>query len=155
MDPTDGEMPPFHYGSHYSSAGASLFWLLRLEPYTTYAIELQSGKFDHADRLFFSMQEAWASCNKSISDVRDAATDPVHRRCLHPRLASQRHLLTHTLLTHPLLTHPLLTHTLLTHPLLTHPTRHVAATWPPRGMHVSSAGQGAHPRVLLPSRLPP
>ena len=50
----DGEMPRFHYGSHYSSAGATLFWLLRLEPYTTYAIELQSGRFDHADRLFHS-----------------------------------------------------------------------------------------------------
>ena len=63
MDPDDDTMPPFHYGSHYSSAGATLFWLLRLEPYTTYAIELQSGRFDHADRLFHSLQEAWTSCN--------------------------------------------------------------------------------------------
>ena len=59
----DGAMPPFHYGSHYSSAAATLFWLLRLEPYTSYAIELQSGRFDHADRLFHSLSEAWRSCN--------------------------------------------------------------------------------------------
>ena len=26
----EADMPRFHYGSHYSSAGAVLFWLLRL-----------------------------------------------------------------------------------------------------------------------------
>ena len=67
----DGDLPRFHYGSHYSSAGATLFWLLRLEPYTTYAIELQSGRFDHADRLFHSVQEAWHSCNTSPADVKE------------------------------------------------------------------------------------
>ena len=67
----DGEMPRFHYGSHYSSAAATLFWLLRLEPYTAYAIELQSGKFDHADRLFYSIAEAWTSCNTSLADVKE------------------------------------------------------------------------------------
>ena len=36
-------------------APATLFWLLRLEPYTSYAIDLQSGRFDHADRLFYSL----------------------------------------------------------------------------------------------------
>ena len=34
-----------------------LFWLLRMEPFTSYAIELQSGRFDHADRLFYSVAE--------------------------------------------------------------------------------------------------
>ena len=27
MDTIESEVPPFHYGSHYSSAGAVLFWL--------------------------------------------------------------------------------------------------------------------------------
>jgi len=67
----DGEMPRFHYGSHYSSAAATLFWLLRLEPYTSFAVELQSGKFDHADRLFYSLREAWLSCNTNIADVKE------------------------------------------------------------------------------------
>lgn len=66
----EADMPRFHYGSHYSSAGAVLFWLLRLEPYTSYSIELQSGRFDHADRLFFSLQEAWASCTTSLAGER-------------------------------------------------------------------------------------
>ena len=71
MDTIDSEIPPFHYGSHYSSAGAVLFWLLRMEPFTSYAIELQSGRFDHADRLFYSVAEAWSSCNTSLADVKE------------------------------------------------------------------------------------
>ena len=71
MDTIDSEIPPFHYGSHYSSAGAVLFWLLRMEPFTSYAIELQSGRFDHADRLFYSIAEAWSSCNTSLADVKE------------------------------------------------------------------------------------
>ena len=78
MDIIDSEIPPFHYGSHYSSAGAVLFWLLRMEPFTSYAIELQSGRFDHADRLFYSVAEAWSSCNTSLADVKE----------LVPRVAS-------------------------------------------------------------------
>lgn len=42
--------PPFHYGSHYSSLGVVLYFLLRLEPFTTQALALQDGKFDYADR---------------------------------------------------------------------------------------------------------
>ncbi len=32
---------PFHYGSHYSSSGIVLHYLLRLEPFTTEHIKLQ------------------------------------------------------------------------------------------------------------------
>ena len=32
---------PFHYGSHYSSAGIVLYYLLRMEPFTTENIKLQ------------------------------------------------------------------------------------------------------------------
>ena len=34
----------FHYGSHYSNAAGVLHYLLRLEPFTTLHIELQSGR---------------------------------------------------------------------------------------------------------------
>lgn len=30
----DPDTPPFHYGSHYSSAGIVLFYLIRMEPFT-------------------------------------------------------------------------------------------------------------------------
>lgn len=31
----DDQIPPFHYGSHYSSAGTTLFFLIRMEPFTS------------------------------------------------------------------------------------------------------------------------
>uniref|UniRef100_A0A6B2KY80 BEACH domain-containing protein n=1 Tax=Arcella intermedia TaxID=1963864 RepID=A0A6B2KY80_9EUKA len=67
----DDSVPPFHYGSHYSTAGAVLFYLLRLEPFTSQLICLQSGKFDIPDRLFFSIPDTWNNCLKSSSDVKE------------------------------------------------------------------------------------
>lgn len=52
---------PYHYGSHYSNAGFVLYYLLRLEPYTTYARILQGGNFDHADRMFNSIPQTYAN----------------------------------------------------------------------------------------------
>ena len=65
--------PPFHYGSHYSSMGVVLFFLIRLEPFTTQQIELQGGRFDHADRLFHSIAETWAHLLEegNTSDVKE------------------------------------------------------------------------------------
>lgn len=37
----DDAIPQFHYGSHYSTMGSVLFYLIRLEPYTTLALDLQ------------------------------------------------------------------------------------------------------------------
>jgi hypothetical protein len=48
----DPEIPAFMYGSHYSNAGIVLYYLVRMEPYTSYHIALQGGKFDQADRMF-------------------------------------------------------------------------------------------------------
>ncbi|DAZ98199.1 TPA: hypothetical protein N0F65_005331 [Lagenidium giganteum] len=52
---------PFHYGTHYSSAGIVLHYLMRVEPFTSHCLQLQGGKFDHADRLFQSVGGAWKS----------------------------------------------------------------------------------------------
>lgn len=67
----DDSIPRFHYGSHYSSAGAVLFYLLRLEPFTTQFICLQGGKFDYPDRLFSSVAESWDNCLRSTTDVKE------------------------------------------------------------------------------------
>jgi len=64
-------VPKFHYGSHYSSAGVVLHYLLRMEPFTTWSVDLQGGRFDCPDRLFFSIREAWHSCTHSMSDVKE------------------------------------------------------------------------------------
>eukprot|EP01134_Creolimax_fragrantissima_P002008 CFRG2008T1 len=67
----DPETPAFHYGSHYSTGGYVLGWLLRIEPFTTLFLELQGGKFDHATRLFSSIQRAWHNCLNSTTDVKE------------------------------------------------------------------------------------
>ncbi|KAI9293170.1 beach-domain-containing protein [Neoconidiobolus thromboides FSU 785] len=61
----------FHYGTHYSSAGGVAFYLLRLEPFTSIHIALQSGKFDHPDRQFLSLNSCWNSCLKGQGDVKE------------------------------------------------------------------------------------
>ena len=66
-----GEIP-FHYGTHYSSAMIVSSYLIRLPPFVQSYILLQGGSFDHADRLFQSIPDAWrsASC-RNKADVRE------------------------------------------------------------------------------------
>lgn len=52
-------VPKFHYGCHYSSAGAVLQYLFRVEPFTKQFLKLMSGQFDHPDRLFHSIAETF------------------------------------------------------------------------------------------------
>lgn len=61
----------FLYGSHYSSPGVVLHYLIRHEPFTSMAIELQSERFDCPDRLFFDIAGCWNSCMTSTSDVKE------------------------------------------------------------------------------------
>ena len=69
----DPEVPKFHYGSHYSSAGIVLFYLLRLPPFSVENQKLQGGQFDHADRLFNSIRDTWLSAagKGNTSDVKE------------------------------------------------------------------------------------
>lgn len=69
----DPEVPKFHYGSHYSSAGIVLFYLLRLPPFSIENQKLQGGQFDHADRLFNSVRDTWLSAagKGNTSDVKE------------------------------------------------------------------------------------
>ncbi|KNC56444.1 WD repeat and FYVE domain-containing protein 3 [Thecamonas trahens ATCC 50062] len=68
----DDMAPPFHYGTHYSSAGTVLHYLIRMEPFTSHFLKLQGGKFDHPDRLFASLRESWESASAlNMSDVKE------------------------------------------------------------------------------------
>nr|XP_020636969.1 lipopolysaccharide-responsive and beige-like anchor protein isoform X2 [Pogona vitticeps] len=67
----DDQVPKFHYGTHYSTASFSLTWLLRMEPFTTFFLNLQGGKFDHADRTFSSVSRAWRNCQRDTSDIKE------------------------------------------------------------------------------------
>lgn len=68
----DERSPPFHYGTHYSSAMIVTSYLIRLEPYVHSYLLLQGGFFDHADRLFYSIEKAWNSASRdNMTDVRE------------------------------------------------------------------------------------
>ena len=67
----DDVMKPFHYGSHYSTGGIVLHYLLRLEPFTAQAIALQDGQFDVADRLFSAIDIAWNGSLKNTGDYKE------------------------------------------------------------------------------------
>ncbi|KAJ1260421.1 hypothetical protein BS78_10G231000 [Paspalum vaginatum] len=67
----DPDIPSFYYGSHYSSMGIVLHYMLRLEPFTTLHLNFQGGKFDHADRLFQSIDSAYRNSLSSTSDVKE------------------------------------------------------------------------------------
>ena len=67
----DGDEQRFMYGSHYSSAGSVLHYLVRQEPFTSLAIALQGGRFDLPDRLFSSVASLWEGCNISRTDVHE------------------------------------------------------------------------------------
>ena len=69
FDPDDHTR--FMYGSHYSSAGIVLYYLIRQEPFTMLNVNLQGGRFDVPDRIFFNMEYTWNGCNTHMSDVKE------------------------------------------------------------------------------------
>ena len=69
-DPT-GAMRPFHYGTHYSNSANVMHYLIRLEPFTTLHIQLQSDRFDVADRQFHSIPSTWRVIYENPNDVKE------------------------------------------------------------------------------------
>jgi len=68
----DSNAPPFHYGTHYSSAMIVTSYLIRLQPFVKSYLLLQGGTFDHPDRMFFSIEGAWRSASQTnMTDVRE------------------------------------------------------------------------------------
>ncbi|EQC41942.1 hypothetical protein SDRG_00794 [Saprolegnia diclina VS20] len=65
----EGLPPPFLYGTHYSTPGYVLFYLVRMAP--EYMLCLQNGKFDAADRLFKSIHGTWQSCLSNHADLKE------------------------------------------------------------------------------------
>ena len=59
----------FLYGTHYSTPGYVLFWLLRALP--GHALRLQGGRFDAPDRLFADVAEAWHGVTHAPADVKE------------------------------------------------------------------------------------
>lgn len=63
------EVPPFLYGTHYSTPGYVLYFLVRLVP--ELMLRLQNGRFDAPDRMFHSLAETWQGVLSNPSDVKE------------------------------------------------------------------------------------
>uniref|UniRef100_A0A3P8SKA8 Neutral sphingomyelinase activation associated factor n=1 Tax=Amphiprion percula TaxID=161767 RepID=A0A3P8SKA8_AMPPE len=59
--------PRFLYGSHYSSPGYVLFYLVRVPEHM---LCLQNGRYDHADRMF-NIGETWKNCLEGATDFKE------------------------------------------------------------------------------------
>ncbi|KAL4678965.1 hypothetical protein H8957_007619 [Semnopithecus entellus] len=67
----DEQSPPYHYNTHYSTAASTLSWLVRIEPFTTFFLNANDGKFDHPDRTFSSVARSWRTSQRDTSDVKE------------------------------------------------------------------------------------
>ena len=68
----DNTIPPFMYGSHYSTAaGVVLHYNVRLHPFAGLHRQLQGGNFDVSDRLFSSVARTWEMCTSALSEVKE------------------------------------------------------------------------------------
>lgn len=63
----DDPRKAFHYGTHFSSAAIVLYYLVRLQPFSEQHVRLQSGRFDHSDRLFSTMRKSWQASSGGLS----------------------------------------------------------------------------------------
>ena len=63
--------PPRYFSTHYSNSANVLWYLIRLEPYTSLHIFLQDGKFDRPDRQFWSMKNTYNGCTTNDGDVKE------------------------------------------------------------------------------------
>lgn len=66
----DFDLMPLHYGSHYSPPGGALHFLVRVQPFGDYFLDMNS-KLDDADRVFESMLTAYtiSSTGKDVKEL--------------------------------------------------------------------------------------
>ncbi|XP_006000242.1 neurobeachin a isoform X1 [Latimeria chalumnae] len=67
----DDQTPPYHYNTHYSTASSTLLWLVRIEPFTTFFLNANDGKFDYPDKTFSSVARSWRNCQRDTNDVKE------------------------------------------------------------------------------------
>jgi Beige/BEACH domain/PH domain associated with Beige/BEACH len=68
--------PPFLYGTHYSTPGYVLYYLVRVAP--EHMLCLQNGKFDAADRMFYSVAGMFTSCLSNPADLKELIPEFFH-----------------------------------------------------------------------------
>ena len=83
--------PKFLYGTHYSTPGYVLYFLVRQgtdygldSPMLIYSLapqfmlRLQNGKFDDPHRTFYSIGATWGSCLNNPADVKELIPEFYH-----------------------------------------------------------------------------
>ena len=76
IDTLVDHLPPYFYGSHYStSLGCVLYFLLRKEPFTSLHICFQDNHFDVPDRLFYSLPVTTRSCLENIPEIKEVVPE--------------------------------------------------------------------------------
>ena len=64
-------MKPYLFSSGYVCPLSVYLWLLREEPFATLHIDIQSNRFDHASRLFYSIPLSWKTATMHQNDFRE------------------------------------------------------------------------------------
>jgi hypothetical protein len=59
------------YSSFATCPLAVYLWLLRMEPFASLHIEMQSGRFDHATRLFSSVVDSYRLASSHLNDYKE------------------------------------------------------------------------------------
>ncbi|CAI8037971.1 Putative neurobeachin homolog [Geodia barretti] len=67
----DERIPPFLYGTHYSTMAFVLHWLVRVEPFTTAHIQFHDGVFDQGSRMFNSILQSWNNVCSDSANVKE------------------------------------------------------------------------------------
>ncbi|MED6268283.1 hypothetical protein CHARACLAT_020758 [Characodon lateralis] len=67
----DDGTPSHHYTTLYSTAHSTLMWMVRIEPFTTFFLNANDGKFDHPERAFSGIGRAWRNCQRNTADVKE------------------------------------------------------------------------------------
>jgi hypothetical protein len=65
------EQQSYLYSSYVICPLSICLWLIRQEPFTTLHIQLQSGRFDHANRIFASIADSWHFATHHFNNYRE------------------------------------------------------------------------------------
>ena len=60
--------PPRYFSTFYSNSSYVIWYLLRIEPFTSYHVFLQDGRFDRPDRQFYSILSAYQGSTTNDGD---------------------------------------------------------------------------------------
>jgi hypothetical protein len=68
---------PYFSGTHYSSPGVILQYLVRVPPFLDGLIKFQSGKLDCADRMYSNFAYSYSLALNEVGDMRELTPDNI------------------------------------------------------------------------------